>query len=140
MAAAARVPTPVELQVKRTNAPRREPGRNSLGIRHALDVREPSPLRAASSCGAIRPAARISSSRGGEPLAPHVTTCSARPRKRSRELFDKSARLQGAPVTQGPAILHRYLAGGNVPGARLVRPTRALVRRCNREWLPRPRV
>ena len=28
----------------------------------------------------------------------------------------------------------------DVPGPRLVRPTRALVRRCNREWLPRPRV
>jgi hypothetical protein len=35
--------------------------------------------------------------------------------------------------------LHRHLKDG-VPGARLVKPTRALVRRCNRERLPRPQI
>jgi hypothetical protein len=34
----------------------------------------------------------VSLHRGGEPLVPHVTSCFARPRRRSRRLFDKSSR------------------------------------------------
>jgi hypothetical protein len=40
---------------------------------------------------------------------------------------------------QAPAILHRHLVD-DVPDVQLVRPTRALVRRCNREWHPRLQV
>jgi hypothetical protein len=40
---------------------------------------------------------------------------------------------------QAPAILHRHLSD-DVPDVRLVRPTRALVRRCDREWRPRLQV
>jgi hypothetical protein len=40
---------------------------------------------------------------------------------------------------QAPAILHRHLSN-DVPDVQLVRPTRALVRRCDREWRPRLQV
>jgi hypothetical protein len=40
---------------------------------------------------------------------------------------------------QAPAILHRHLSDG-VPDVQLVGPTRALVRRCDREWRIRPQV
>jgi hypothetical protein len=40
---------------------------------------------------------------------------------------------------QAPAILHRR-SRYDVPDVQLVIPTRALVRRCNREWRPRPQV
>jgi hypothetical protein len=78
------------------------------------------------SCGAIRSAARISSSRVGEPLISHVTASSARLRRRSRRLFDKSSRPEGPAVVQAPAILHRHRAD-DVPDVQRVRPTRVFV-------------
>jgi hypothetical protein len=45
--------------------------------------------------------------------------------RRSRELFDKSARLQGAPVAQAPAILHRHLWGRRAQCSAMG-PTRAV--------------
>jgi hypothetical protein len=40
---------------------------------------------------------------------------------------------------QAPAIFHRHLSD-DVPDVQLVRPTRALVRRCDQEWRPRLQV
>jgi hypothetical protein len=40
---------------------------------------------------------------------------------------------------QAPAILHRRRMD-DVPDVQLVRPTRAPVRRCDREWRPRLQV
>ncbi len=92
-----------------------------FGIRDAQCVGlEPSRSDPHSQCGAIRTAARISSSRGGEALVPHVTACSAGPRRRSRRLFHKSSRPEGPPVVQGPALFHHHLKD-DVPDVRLVR-------------------
>jgi hypothetical protein len=62
-----------------------------------------------------------------------------RPQRRSRRLFDKSSRPEGPAVVQAPAILHRHRAD-DVPDVQLVRLTRALVRRCDREWRSRLQV